>query len=115
GTYLNMAGNSRVAPNENYSREVMQLFSVGVDKLNQDGTPVLDGNGSRVPTYAQTEITNFARVFTAWVIPVTSIATFNCGTVPDYIRPMVVGFNGGARGLSDIHAKTRCHRSRLPA
>src|ERR1043166_5971321 len=44
GTYLNMAGNSRVAPNENYAREVMPLFSIGVDKLNQDGTPVLDNS-----------------------------------------------------------------------
>ena len=39
GEYLNMRGNSKVSPNENYAREVMQLFSVGVDLLNQDGTP----------------------------------------------------------------------------
>src|SRR5438067_3811768 len=115
GTYLNMAGNSRVAPNENYAREVMQLFSVGVDKLNQDGTPVLDGNGNRVPTYGQAEITDFARVFTGWVIPVTSIDTFNGGTVPDYIRPMAVSFNLGANGPSDIDAKTLLNGLRLPA
>ena len=51
-----MAGNSRVAPNENYAREIMQLFSIGTDLLNQDGTPVLDAQGNRVPTYGQTEI-----------------------------------------------------------
>src|SRR5262249_11249989 len=36
GNYLNMAGNSRVAPNENYARELMQLFSIGTDTLNQN-------------------------------------------------------------------------------
>ncbi|MEP6912828.1 MAG: DUF1800 family protein, partial [bacterium] len=45
GEYLNMRGNSKVNPNENYAREVLQLFSVGVDLLNQDGTPVLDAQG----------------------------------------------------------------------
>jgi uncharacterized protein (DUF1800 family) len=71
GEYLNMRGNSVVnranpTPNENYAREIMQLFSVGVDTLNQDGTPVLDAQGNRVPTYDQTTIANLARVFTGW-------------------------------------------------
>jgi len=38
GFYLSTAGNSKIAPNENYAREIMQLFSIGVDTLNQDGT-----------------------------------------------------------------------------
>ncbi|HMF57631.1 MAG TPA: DUF1800 family protein, partial [Pyrinomonadaceae bacterium] len=42
GRYLDMAGNSRVNPNENYAREVLQLFTVGPDLLNMDGTPKLD-------------------------------------------------------------------------
>lgn len=115
GTYLNMAGNSRVAPNENYAREVMQLFSVGVDTLNQDGTPVLDANGNRVPTYGQTEITNFARVFTGWVISTTSTNTFNGQTVPDYLGPMVLTNNIGANGPADIDAKTLLNGLQLPA
>ena len=50
GEYLNMRGNSvgdrsSPTPNENYSREIMQLFSIGVDMLNQDGTPILDPGG----------------------------------------------------------------------
>jgi len=48
GKYLDMAGNSRVAPNENYARELMQLFSIGTDMLNPDGTPILDVNGNRI-------------------------------------------------------------------
>src|SRR5262249_32454115 len=46
GRYLDMVGNSKVNPNENYAREVMQLFSIGVDSLNPDGTPVLDTYGN---------------------------------------------------------------------
>ena len=66
GEYLNMRGNSRTNPNENYAREILQLFSVGLDQLNPDGTPVLDSEGRRVPTYSQDDITAFARVFTGW-------------------------------------------------
>jgi uncharacterized protein (DUF1800 family) len=115
GTYLNMAGNSRVAPNENYAREVMQLFSIGVDKLNQEGTPVLDANGNRIPTYGQAEISNLARVFTGWVISVTSTNTFNGQTVPDYLSPMVLTNNIGANGPADIDAKTLLNGLELPA
>jgi uncharacterized protein (DUF1800 family) len=66
GEYLNMRGNSRTNPNENYAREILQLFSVGLDELNPDGTPKLDAEGRRIPTYGQDEITAFARVFTGW-------------------------------------------------
>ncbi len=41
GNYLDMAGNNATNPNENYAREVLQLFSIGLNKLNEDGTPVL--------------------------------------------------------------------------
>src|SRR5712691_10822472 len=115
GKYLDMAGNSRVAPNENYAREVMQLFSVGTDMLNQNGTPILDANGNRIPTYGQTEITNFARVFTDWVIPQTNINTFGGQSVPDYIRPMGFSNNTGANGPFDIGAKTLLNGQQLPA
>jgi len=115
GNYLNTAGNSRVAPNENYAREVMQLFSIGVDKLNQDGTPVLDGNGNRIPTYGQTEITNLARVFTGWVIGTTNVNTFNGETVPDYLSSMVITNNVGANGPADTDAKTLLNGLQLPA
>ena len=51
-------------PDENYAREVMQLFSIGLWMLNPDGTLMLDGQGRTIPTYDNTTITNFARVFT---------------------------------------------------
>lgn len=115
GTYLNMAGNSRVAPNENYARELMQLFSIGVDKLNPDGTPVLDPNGNRIPTYSQTDVTNLARVFTGWVVSTTSTNTFNGQTVPDYLSPMALTNNVGPNGPADTDAKTLLNGQQLPA
>jgi len=70
GRYLDMVNNNKNAPNENYAREILQLFSVGLNKLNQDGTPMLDGGGNLIPTYSQDTITNFARVFTGWTFQV---------------------------------------------
>src|SRR5579883_593659 len=71
GVYLNMMGNRRadlsqnVHPDENYAREINQLFSIGLVMLNQDGTPQLAG-GQPIPTYNQNTITTFAHVFTGW-------------------------------------------------
>jgi uncharacterized protein (DUF1800 family) len=69
GYYLDMANNGRgnaagtTLPNENYAREVLQLFSIGTAKLNSDGTLY---TGVAVPAYTQTTIAQFARVFTGW-------------------------------------------------
>lgn len=72
GYYLNTKGNLKEnvatgrAPDENYAREVMQLFTVGVHQLNNDGTEKRDANGNKLETYTQNDITNLARVFTGW-------------------------------------------------
>jgi uncharacterized protein (DUF1800 family) len=66
GEYLDMAISTSQNPNENYAREILQLFSIGLDMLNQDGTPMLDGQGNRIPTYNQENIVNFAKIFTGW-------------------------------------------------
>ncbi len=72
GQYLDMANNGKANPvtgmvaNENYAREVLQLFSIGTKLLNQDGTPQFDSNNNPIPTYSQFNITEFARVFTGW-------------------------------------------------
>jgi uncharacterized protein (DUF1800 family) len=94
GEYLNMRGNSVVnranpTPNENYAREIMQLFSIGVDTLNQDGTPVRDSLGNRVPSYDQTTIANLARVFTGWDLAPNKIWSGDGTTaVANYLDPM---------------------------
>jgi uncharacterized protein (DUF1800 family) len=54
------------APNENYARELMQLFSLGVFKLNPDGTPVRGAGNSLVETYTQRDVEELARVLTGW-------------------------------------------------
>jgi uncharacterized protein (DUF1800 family) len=72
GEYLNTVGNRRadlsqnVHPDENYGREINQLFGVGLVMLNLYGTPQLDGAGKPISTYEQDTITNFAHVFTGW-------------------------------------------------
>jgi len=55
-----------IYPDENYAREIMQLFSIGLNELNIDGTPKKDNNGNLVPTYTQTDVNELARVFTGW-------------------------------------------------
>ena len=66
GNYLDMARSTVQNPNENYAREILQLFSIGVDMLNQDGTPQLTPQGNRIPTYDQATVNNFTKVFTGW-------------------------------------------------
>src|SRR5205085_11513720 len=93
GNCLRPASNNRISPNGNYAREIMQLFSVGLDQLSQDGTPVLYAQGSRIASYGQTTITNFARVFTGWNFGPAKTVVINGQSVqvPNYLDPMVVG------------------------
>ena len=72
GYYLNMLGSAKqdpkkgTHPNENYAREVLQLFSIGLVKLNLDGTPQLDAEGKPVPTYDERAVKGFAKAFSGW-------------------------------------------------
>ncbi|MDK2125080.1 DUF1800 domain-containing protein [Parachitinimonas caeni] len=72
GLYLNMLGNQKPDPennihaDENYARELMQLFSIGLVQLNADGTIKTDAQGKPLPTYTQADVTNLARVLTGW-------------------------------------------------
>jgi uncharacterized protein (DUF1800 family) len=72
GIFLSMIGNRKadpehnLHPDENYAREVLQLFSIGLSQLHPDGTPVLVG-GQPVPTYDQATVRGFAAVFTGWI------------------------------------------------
>ncbi len=72
GRYLDMLGNDKPdlsvgrSPNENYAREIKQLFSIGLYRMWPDGSLVLDSSDSPVPTYTQREIVGFAHTFTGW-------------------------------------------------
>ena len=66
GEYLDMRLSTRNNPNENFAREILQLFSIGTNELNLDGTPKLDAQGFPIPSYSQTTVNEFTRVFTGW-------------------------------------------------
>lgn len=101
GYYLSHLRNSKatystggvllVSPDENYAREIMQLFSIGLVGLHPDGSLKLDGNGSPIPTYNQTDITEMARVFTGW-----SFSKRNSSTAPTPVDNTTFNQNNGS-------------------
>jgi uncharacterized protein (DUF1800 family) len=99
GTYLSMLGNQKAVagtnlrPDENYAREMMQLFSIGLVQLNLDGSVRTDATGQPLPTYNQDVIEGFAKVFTGWKweCPSTLPACTFTNTRPQ-IAP-VLGYN----------------------
>jgi len=89
GYYLDMGNNdgcSGCTPNENYAREIMQLFSIGLVQLNPDGTPQLDASGNPIPTYTQGTIDGFAHVFTGWSYPPAGSGFY---ANPNFAGPML--------------------------
>jgi uncharacterized protein (DUF1800 family) len=75
GHYLNMANSNKADPargtaaNENYGRELMQLFTLGLTQLNPDGSPVLNSAGNPVPTYGAPDVTAISMALTGWTYP----------------------------------------------
>lgn len=72
GEYLSMRESAKsdpvlqTQPDENYAREVLQLFSIGLFMLNVDGTPMLDANGKRMPTFNEDTVKGFAKALSGW-------------------------------------------------
>lgn len=72
GVYLSMVRNEKadparnVRPDENFAREVLQLFTIGLNELGVDGRPVIGSDGKPLPSYGQSTIEEFAKVFTGW-------------------------------------------------
>ena len=76
-------------PDENYARELMQLFTIGLVQLDIDGTPKLTG-GASTPTYTLVDITGLAPVFTGWDFDLVGMSGAAAIATPDFIRrPMV--------------------------
>jgi uncharacterized protein (DUF1800 family) len=97
GNYLDMITSTKFNPNENYGREILQLFSVGLNLLNADGTVQTDSNNEAIPTYDQNTVTGFARVFTGWKIappPQTG--------VPNYLDPMQLKSSNHETGTKQL-------------
>src|SRR5215212_4002669 len=83
GEYLDMRLSTRTNSNENFAREVLQLFSIGTDVLNLDGTVQRDAQGNTIPTYTQADVNEFTRVFTGW-----NFATAFSGGITNFRDPM---------------------------
>ena len=104
GHYLDMVDNAKpdpangTTPNENYAREVLQLFSIGLFELNADGTQQLDSSGAPIPTYTQDAIEGFSSVFTGWTYPPLP------GATSKWTNP--VNFNGVMVAFDDQHDDT---------
>ena len=96
GHYLDMVNNdkapldAKIGPNENYAREIMQLFSIGVSRLNIDGTLQIGSDGLPIPTYDQDTVEGLAHVFTGWTYPTMPGATPLRHNPPYYTGPMVI-------------------------
>jgi uncharacterized protein (DUF1800 family) len=92
GYYLDMGNNDgcgSCSPNENYAREVLQLFTIGLMVLNPDGTPQLDSSGNPIPTYTQDTIEGFAHTFTGWSYPPAPGKTAQFYSSPYFSGPML--------------------------
>jgi uncharacterized protein (DUF1800 family)/sugar lactone lactonase YvrE len=105
GYYLDMVNNNgckTCRPNENYGREILQLFTIGLDELNIDGTLQLDQNGNPIPAYSQNTVDGFAQVFTGWSYPPAPGKNAAFNSAPNFSGPMVP-FNaqhaGGSKSL----------------
>lgn len=100
---------NNIFPDENYAREIMQLFTIGLWELNQDGTRRLGTNGLPIPTYDNGDITEFARVFTGLSYGPTSNVAFLNAPV-NFETPMKLW-----DAEHDVEAKTLLNGLVLPA
>jgi uncharacterized protein (DUF1800 family) len=107
GEYLDMRLSTRTNPNENFAREILQLFSIGTEVLNLDGTPQLDTQGVPLATYTQTHVNEFTRVFTGWNFNPTLLGT----GITNWRDPMVP--RGGQN--HDAGAKTLLNNFNIAA
>jgi uncharacterized protein (DUF1800 family) len=96
GRFLNMVNNNAftaagapLPPNENYARELLQLFTLGVDLLKDDGTPALDLNNQRQDAYSQDQVENLSHVLTGWTYGGLPCPTIGATNPVDYTVPMI--------------------------
>ncbi|MCL1125911.1 DUF1800 domain-containing protein [Shewanella surugensis] len=101
GKYLTHLGNAKasgsIRPDENYARELLQLFTIGLHELNMDGSKKHDELNQFIPAYTQTDIESFAKVFTGWCFAAPTNDRF-CNSSNDYVTPM--------RAWDDYHDQT---------
>ncbi len=81
GYYLTMLRSDKASPDENYAREIMQLFTIGLEELNLDGTKKLDADGNRQSTYKQSDVSELARAFTGWTFNESTAFAYSHGPI----------------------------------
>ncbi len=110
GNYLDMVNNDKPNPatgrqaNENYARELLQLFSIGLVKLNVNGTPQRGPDGAPLVSYGQDEVEGLARVFTGWTYAPKPGQTPQAHNPTNYLAPMVLwpaNHDTGAKTILD--------------
>ena len=89
GDYLTMADSNKTAPNENYARELMQLFAIGVVQLNSDGTAIKDTTGATIAPYTPTDVHEVARALTGWTYARIGSAAITDNNNRNYALPMI--------------------------
>jgi uncharacterized protein (DUF1800 family) len=120
GAYLNMLNSAKPGvvggvaqiANENYARELMQLFTIGLVMLNQDGTSQLDGSGNPIPTYTEAQVQAFARAFTGWTYATAT------GGVPTTFPNNTANYDSAMAAVETQHdqtAKVLLNGTTLPA
>ncbi len=106
GHFLDMVNNDKPATgqhaNENYARELMQLFTLGLSQLNPDGTAQVDGSGNPVPTYSQNDVMALGRSLTGWTYPTEpgqSLARHNPSFYGGNMVPFESNHDSGSKTL----------------
>jgi uncharacterized protein (DUF1800 family) len=108
GVYLSMLGNEKpdplnnIRPDENYARELMQLFSIGLVELNLDGTVRTDGQGQPIPTYNQSIIEGFAHIYTGWTYAGSPVFRGARATLTNQVIPMQLWQNFHDTGAKSL-------------
>ena len=101
GFYLDNSQNTKSQLNENYGRELMQLFSVGLVQLNMDGTPKRDASGKVLETYTQKDVIEITRALTGWSFVPNSTDLISNRNFANYGKPMIEN-----SGRHDTDSKT---------
>jgi len=118
GHMLDMVDNAKAdaremtEPNENFARELLQLFSIGLHELKPDGSELTDGAGAPIDTYGQAEVRALARALTGWTYPPFDSTTLPRGNNDDryYAKPMV-----SKPAIHDLGGKQLLRGIALPA
>jgi uncharacterized protein (DUF1800 family) len=113
GDFLDMVNNDKAntnagtSPNENYAREAMQLFTLGLVQLDPQGVPIVV-NGSTLPEYDQTTVSEMAKVLTGWTYGKTPGFTSLWKNMPYYFGPMVAFENHHDTTQKNLNLPVAC-------